>query len=84
MRNKILAIAILLLIGCDSSSTINPYNTDGGNDNSGSSGSGGGDTNLPVGFTKFIDTHTCLLYTSDAADDTPCVDLGGRRIIKKK
>ena len=24
---------------------------------------------------------TCLLYTSDAADDTPCVDLGGRRII---
>ena len=24
-----------------------------------------------------------LLYTSDAADDTPCVDLGGRRIIKK-
>ena len=26
---------------------------------------------------------TCLLYTSDAADDTPCVDLGGRRIIKK-
>ena len=23
----------------------------------------------------------CLLYTSDAADDTPCVDLGGRRII---
>ncbi|WP_460413939.1 hypothetical protein, partial [Staphylococcus aureus] len=26
----------------------------------------------------------CLLYTSDAADDTPCVDLGGRRIIKKQ
>ena len=25
---------------------------------------------------------SCLLYTSDAADDTPCVDLGGRRIIK--
>ena len=25
----------------------------------------------------------CLLYTSDAADDLPCVDLGGRRIIKK-
>ena len=29
-------------------------------------------------------TYVCLLYTSDAADDTPCVDLGGRRIIKKK
>src|SRR5450756_2874055 len=26
---------------------------------------------------------TCLLYTSDAADDLLCVDLGGRRIIKK-
>ena len=24
------------------------------------------------------------LYTSDAADDLLCVDLGGRRIIKKK
>eukprot|EP00825_Cyclidium_porcatum_P042736 TRINITY_DN5912_c0_g1_i11.p3 TRINITY_DN5912_c0_g1~~TRINITY_DN5912_c0_g1_i11.p3 ORF type:complete len:147 (+),score=25.44 TRINITY_DN5912_c0_g1_i11:173-613(+) len=28
--------------------------------------------------------NTCLLYTSDAADDMQCVDLGGRRIIKKK
>ena len=28
--------------------------------------------------------HHCLLYTSDAADDLLCVDLGGRRIIKKK
>ena len=27
---------------------------------------------------------TCLLYTSDAADDLLCVDLGGRSIIKKK
>ena len=26
----------------------------------------------------------CLLYTSDAADEHGCVDLGGRRIIKKK
>ena len=26
----------------------------------------------------------CLLYTSDAADDLLCVDLGGRRIFKKK
>ena len=29
-------------------------------------------------------TYTCLLYTSDAADDLLCVDLGGRRLIKKK
>src|SRR5680860_148547 len=30
---------------------------------------------------KYIDLyHYCLLYTSDAADDLLCVDLGGRRI----
>ena len=28
-------------------------------------------------------TMICLLYTSDAADDSLRVDLGGRRIIKK-
>ena len=28
--------------------------------------------------------EVCLLYTSDAADDLLCVDLGGRRLIKKK
>ena len=38
---------------------------------------------------QLIKTHRprfniCLLYTSDAADDLLCVDLGGRRIIKKK
>ena len=29
-------------------------------------------------------TIACLLYTSDAADERSSVDLGGRRIIKKK
>eukprot|EP00658_Telonema_sp_P-2_P058755 TRINITY_DN47307_c0_g1_i1.p1 TRINITY_DN47307_c0_g1~~TRINITY_DN47307_c0_g1_i1.p1 ORF type:complete len:176 (+),score=45.24 TRINITY_DN47307_c0_g1_i1:444-971(+) len=29
-------------------------------------------------------TISCLLYTSDAADEEDSVDLGGRRIIKKK
>ena len=29
-------------------------------------------------------TTACLLYTSDAADERSSVDLGGRRIIKKK
>ena len=29
-------------------------------------------------------TGSCLLYTSDAADERSSVDLGGRRIIKKK
>ena len=28
-------------------------------------------------------TSSCLLYTSDAADEEDSVDLGGRRIIKK-
>ena len=47
---------------------------------------------LVVGFTGFalitgfeqalFVLGTCLLYTSDAADDLLCVDLGGRRIIK--
>eukprot|EP00658_Telonema_sp_P-2_P041072 TRINITY_DN29375_c0_g1_i2.p1 TRINITY_DN29375_c0_g1~~TRINITY_DN29375_c0_g1_i2.p1 ORF type:complete len:279 (+),score=91.39 TRINITY_DN29375_c0_g1_i2:204-1040(+) len=30
------------------------------------------------------ETRDCLLYTSDAADEEDSVDLGGRRIIKKK
>ena len=29
-------------------------------------------------------SNSCLLYTSDAADERSSVDLGGRRIIKKK
>ena len=31
-----------------------------------------------------VQRHSCLLYTSDAADERSSVDLGGRRIIKKK
>ena len=41
-----------------------------------------GDTRATMAGTKGC--NTCLLYTSDAADDLLCVDLGGRRIIKKK
>ena len=33
---------------------------------------------------RLSNAYSCLLYTSDAADDLLCVDLGGRRIIKKK
>jgi len=33
---------------------------------------------------RHANSSICLLYTSDAADDMQCVDLGGRRIIKKK
>ncbi len=37
------------------------------------------------GFFKRKDFQgTFLLYTSDAADELLCVDLGGRLIIKKK
>ena len=37
-----------------------------------------------MSFHQFLaHPHICLLYTSDAADDMQCVDLGGRRIIKK-
>src|SRR5450756_1826719 len=49
---------------------------------------------VPVRGPSVLDVHqllahvhrdlACLLYTSDAADDLLCVDLGGRRIIKKK
>ena len=36
-------------------------------------------------YIKNLDKDmTCLLYTSEAADDLLCVDLGGRRNIKKK
>ena len=35
-------------------------------------------------ITPFAADGACLLYTSDAADERSSVDLGGRRIIKKK
>src|SRR5665648_1291010 len=41
------------------------------------------DCNRPSGFDP-LDMYGCLLYTSDAADEEDSVDLGGRRIIKKK
>ena len=41
----------------------------------------GESTALNVGST---DIWGCLLYTSDAADERSSVDLGGRRILKKK
>ena len=39
---------------------------------------------LTVVFIVFKGFFFCLLYTSDAADEEDSVDLGGRRIIKKK
>ena len=37
-----------------------------------------------VQLLGFWQGEVCLLYTSDAADERSSVDLGGRRIIKKK
>ena len=37
-----------------------------------------------LGQTALQLLKACLLYTSDAADERSSVDLGGRRIIKKK
>ena len=39
---------------------------------------------LAHGADWFRELGTCLLYTSDAADERSSVDLGGRGIIKKK
>ena len=44
----------------------------------------GSDDNYVTDAEKVVIGNTCLLYTSDAADDLLCVDLGGRRTIKKK
>ena len=46
-------------------------------------------TFLPAGSGNYVLGNgrlnmACLLYTSDAADERSSVDLGGRRIIKKK
>ena len=44
-----------------------------------------GETNLTLsGNGNQVEFQGCLLYTSDAADERSSVDLGGRRIIKKK
>ena len=39
---------------------------------------------LAEALHRGIRVDTCLLYTSDAADERSSVDLGGRRIIKQK
>ena len=38
----------------------------------------------PFADQSALPSYVCLLYTSDAADERSSVDLGGRRIIKKK
>src|SRR5674536_359858 len=43
-----------------------------------------GHGDVPLFRPRYIFLPVCLLYTSDAADEEDSVDLGGRRIIKKK
>eukprot|EP00658_Telonema_sp_P-2_P001339 TRINITY_DN10500_c0_g1_i1.p1 TRINITY_DN10500_c0_g1~~TRINITY_DN10500_c0_g1_i1.p1 ORF type:complete len:658 (-),score=131.11 TRINITY_DN10500_c0_g1_i1:70-2043(-) len=43
-----------------------------------------GDKDMLLASEWKLKCQTCLLYTSDAADEEDSVDLGGRRIIKKK
>ena len=46
--------------------------------------SGLGGVSVKINGTTVGVDYACLLYTSDAADERSSVDLGGRRIIKKK
>ena len=48
------------------------------------SGERPGGQGRPGGSRNHRPAAPCLLYTSDAADERSSVDLGGRRIIKKK
>ena len=64
---------------------------DGGNDAARAEGEGDVAVVARVGRTHGdgqpvvgVVGQACLLYTSDAADERSRVDLGGRRIIKKK
>ena len=47
-------------------------------------GSGSAPISQEATFRALSLIYHCLLYTSDAADERSSVDLGGRRIIKKK
>ena len=52
--------------------------------NTGTAVSGDAASKVYVAPGKYDEFYNCLLYTSDAADDLLCVDLGGGRTIKKK
>ena len=55
------------------------------NDNNGKIPAGASENSILSAMNSFAEQNgICLLYTSDAADDRPCVDLGGRRILQKK
>ena len=74
MKKIIYLVAAFLCMACSDDHGSNQ-------ENEGASGSVTEVT--PVTSDLSVDLSTCLLYTSDAADDMQCVYLGGRRIIKK-
>ena len=70
MKNKILILCMIAFVACDtsttmgtSSSTDNSDGTGTGGNNNG--GSGGNNTDLPAGFTKFIDEYTDVYISGD-------------------
>jgi hypothetical protein len=70
MKNKILILCMIAFIACDtsttmgtSSSTDNSDGTGTGGNNNG--GTGGNNTDLPAGFTKFIDEYTDVYISGD-------------------
>ena len=73
-KDRLLPIFALLILIIASTSSIYVYATQTTTE-----------TLLVNGQYYTIDhLFSCLLYTSDAADEEDSVDLGGRRIIKKK
>src|SRR5450756_1759550 len=91
--NKMPAIGDLLNFGVDSLNGLRVGSRTVSRDNSycwvpskpfGDDGRLTADKNVDrLASFQIDDDRPCLLYTSDAADDLLCVDLGGSRIIKK-
>ena len=57
----LLSFIVLLVMSCDSSSTSYSMNENNGNDNE----NGSDNSNLPVGFTKFISEYTDVYISGD-------------------
>lgn len=63
MKSKILILCLIVLVACDTSSTMGTSGTD---NNSGATNNSGNNTaDLPVGFTKFIDAYTDVYVSGD-------------------
>ena len=73
MKKYILILCIMALMACDTSTTMGTSGTNNNSDGTGTGGNnngGGNNTDLPIGFSKFIDAYTCLLYTSPSPRDS--------------